>query len=239
MLKHFSLFLVVMSTLIFEAKAEDAKYAPISDYKKETIQQFTILIHSEIANHPADEKRMLVELEKQLKAIHKVVPKPIIAKLKKVRIWVEWENKPKCAACFHPSPTWLKEKGYNPEKVRNIEISNVRNFVNWTRKAQPWMVLHELAHAHHFLNLGANNKDILAAYEHAMTRKQYENVEHVNGKKEHAYAMNNHKEYFAEISEAYFGKNDFYPFNSAELQKHDPLGYQLMVKSWGEPRKIE
>ena len=38
--------------------------------------------------------------------------------------------------------------------------------------------------------------------------------------------------YFAELSEAYFGTNDFYPFVRAELKEHDPRGYALMEKAW-------
>ena len=44
----------------------------------------------------------------------------------------------------------------------------------------------------------------------------------------------NQMEYFAELSEAYFYRNDFYPFLNAELKQHDPVGYALMVELWGE-----
>jgi hypothetical protein len=46
----------------------------------------------------------------------------------------------------------------------------------------------------------------------------------------------NPKEYFAELSEAYFGKNDFYPFVRGELKVHDPVGYRLMEEAWGKLR---
>ena len=42
---------------------------------------------------------------------------------------------------------------------------------------------------------------------------------------------------FAELSEAYFGRNDFYPFTRKELEKHDPAGYRLMRETWGDPRE--
>jgi len=45
---------------------------------------------------------------------------------------------------------------------------------------------------------------------------------------------NNHKEYFAELSEAYFGTNDMYPFVRAELMKHDPEAHALLKKLWGQ-----
>ena len=43
------------------------------------------------------------------------------------------------------------------------------------------------------------------------------------------YAATNHKEYFAEATEAYFYKNDFYPFVRGELKKRaasvNPIGF--------------
>ena len=37
---------------------------------------------------------------------------------------------------------------------------------------------------------------------------------------------------FAEISEAYFGTNDFYPFTRAELAAYDPVGYAMLEQVW-------
>ena len=42
--------------------------------------------------------------------------------------------------------------------------------------------------------------------------------------------------YFGDLTEAYFGKNDFFPFNREDLKKYDPTGYRLMQDVWGQPR---
>ena len=47
--------------------------------------------------------------------------------------------------------------------------------------------------------------------------------------------MTNRQEYFAETSEAFFGENDFYPFNRTELQKHDPQIFRLLQRVWLAP----
>ena len=39
-------------------------------------------------------------------------------------------------------------------------------------------------------------------------------------------------EYFAELSESYFGTNDFYPFIRAELKVHDPRGFEVLKAAW-------
>jgi len=46
-----------------------------------------------------------------------------------------------------------------------------------------------------------------------------------------AYAMNDAKEYFAEETEAFFGRNDFYPFTREELKKHDPSHVRLALQA--------
>jgi hypothetical protein len=45
--------------------------------------------------------------------------------------------------------------------------------------------------------------------------------------------MVNPKEYFAETSEAFFSRNDFFPFDKAELAKADPRMTELLAKLWG------
>ena len=45
--------------------------------------------------------------------------------------------------------------------------------------------------------------------------------------------MTNPMEYFAESTEAFFSRNDFFPFTRDELKQHDPEMEQLLVKLWG------
>ena len=98
------------------------------------------------------------------------------------------------------------------------------------------MVLHELAHAYHDQIIGFDEPQILAAFESAKTAGLYEEVLLFTGRKVKHYALTNHKEYFAESTEAYFGVNDFFPFVRAELKEHDPRTYQLMESIWGKIR---
>ena len=177
---------------------------------------------------------MRKELESQLAAIVREMPGKRLPALRKVWIWVEWKKQKNGAAEFHPSAQWLKSHGYNPDKAGHIELSNTRHFVEWSRAAQPWMVLHELAHAYHHLVLGDDYKAIEAAYKHAVDEKLYESVAYCGGGKQKAYALTNAKEYFAELSEAYFGRNDFYPFVRSDLKKYDPQGFRLMEQIWGK-----
>jgi hypothetical protein len=44
--------------------------------------------------------------------------------------------------------------------------------------------------------------------------------------------MTNAQEYFAEGTESYFGRNDFYPFNRKELKEADPELFGIMQDVW-------
>jgi hypothetical protein len=231
--------LILISASAGRAFSQEKPFAPTSTYKRESFQGITILINPEVLAHPKEAAEMRRELKSQLGAIVRVVPAKSMSALQKVWIWVEWEKKKNGAAEFHPSADWLKQNGYNPQKAGHIELSNARNFVAWSRDAQPWMLLHEFAHAYHHFVLGDSHAGIEAAYKHAVEQKLYESVAYRDGSRQKAYALTNAKEYFAELSEAYFGKNDFYPFTRDELKKHDPVGYDLMVKTWGKPRIAE
>lgn len=205
---------------------------PLSAYAQRRIMGFTVLIHRQVLAHSTEMAEALQELEKQIRQIIRAAPPEPLRELRRVRIWLEWENNPHGAAEYHPSSKWLREHGYNPEKAGNVEINNARNFVRWSRGEQPWMLLHELAHAYHHQVLGYENRMVLIAYRHAMQRGLYEQVEYIRGGKQKAYATTNVQEYFAELSEAYFGKNDFYPFTREELARHDPVGYRMIERAW-------
>ncbi len=125
---------------------------------------------------------------------------------------------------YAPSLGW-RHRG--PERGKFIECS---------RDDQPWALMHEMAHAYQLCIFGEDHPAVHRAYRKAMDGGPYESVAHVHGGTRKAYAATNDKEYFADRTEAYFGKNDFFPFTRADLKQYDPTGYQLMHEVWGQPR---
>lgn len=216
-----------------------ASFLPTLLYKHESIRGFAVFIHPEVLEHSLEASELRKELDGQLAALKSVAPPDALAFLKQVPIWVEWENRREGAAEFHVSVIWLKANGYNPDKAGGIEINNTRNFVDWSRHGQPWMILHELSHAYYDQVLAWRWNEVAAAYEQAVTDGLYDPVAHVDGGQYRAYALTNQSEYFAELSEAYFGKNDFFPFTRDELEEYDPRGFQLMLGTWGELQATE
>ena len=97
----------------------------------------------------------------------------------------------------------------------------------------PAVILHELAHAYHDQCLGFDDPAIIEVYDKAMAAGIYEDVLLYNGQRVRHYGATNHKEYFAEGTEAYFYRNDFYPFVAAELKEYDPALYDFLAEIWG------
>ena len=208
------------------------KYAPTSDYSVQKIEGFKVFVNNELlSEHEKLAEDVLRLLKYQLYQITRRVSDQALEKLRRVPIWVEYKAPRHPCMCYHPSRRWLKNNNFNPEKERSVEIANAGNFLTWTID-QPWMVLHELAHAYHHNVLGYDNPEVRAAYNNAVKSKKYESVMHINGSKRRAYALNNDQEYFAESSEAFLGTNDFYPFVRSELKQHDPDMYRLLRKRW-------
>ena len=46
------------------------------------------------------------------------------------------------------------------------------------------------------------------------------------------YGLTDQKEFFAEMTESYFGSNDFYPFVTGELKQAEPEITKLLEKIW-------
>jgi hypothetical protein len=178
-------------------------------------------------------------LRQQLREISEKVPAAAVEKLRQVTLWFLPQYSNSIAkAEYHPGIEWLRAHNRNPEMVKGVEFTNVDIFEAETRR-MPNFTLHELAHAFHdrFLADGFENKAIKAAFDQAKASGTYEKVQRWNGDgraptKERAYAMTNPMEYFAETTEAFFSRNDFFPFTRRELKSHDPEMYELLGKLW-------
>lgn len=184
--------------------------------------------------------RTKAELTRQLQNIVRVVPDEPLRKLREVTIWIHKKSPETPCMAYHPGAEWLRQHKMEPEMAKAIEIGNTQAFVSWTYE-QPWMVLHELAHAYHdrFLDQGFENPDVKSGYERIKASNKYESVVHWSGGEAKHYALTNQMEYFAETTESYFGTNDFYPFVRAELMRFDPETFKLMEKIWGPRFKRE
>ncbi len=184
--------------------------------------------------HDALGARALKLLEAKLTDITFVVAEEHLAKLRTVPIVLDLTHGKLRAMQYHPSPEWLEEHGYARDLAKCVHICEAGAFVAPRQvHEQPWDVMHELAHAYHDQVLGFDEARIAAAYEQFQQSGHGDSVLHIAGRRVRHYALTDPKEFFAEITEAYFGMNDFYPFNRAELMTAEPEIYNLLQTVWG------
>jgi hypothetical protein len=203
-------------------------------YSERRVRGWLVKVNKELlaAKHEKVLSETMELLDQQLYGVTRVVPAAALEKLRRVPLWIERAHPRHPCMCYHTSKEWLRQHHMNPNKAGAVEIANVRNFLAWTHD-QPWMVLHELAHAYHDQVLGFDHAGVRACYDQAMRDKLYDSVLHIRGRKVRHYACTNPQEYFAELTESYFGTNDFFPFVRAELKRHDARGYAEIEKVWG------
>lgn len=214
---------------IFSGETVQAQTA--ENYELLQVEGWTVRVQDSLADHPRRAQGLAL-LHSKLTKIRKTLPGRAVRKLRQVTIWVS-ENSDRGAA-YHPSAEWLQTNGRVPEMARSVEIQNFDDFIDWSG-IQPWMVLHELAHAwhHRFLPGGYDHPAILSAYKSAVKRGRYKRVLYHDGSRQRAYALNNEMEFFAEVTEAYFGRNDFQPFNRRQLKGFDSTAYRMVERAWG------
>jgi len=176
-------------------------------------------------------------LQAKLRDIDSVVGKERLKPLKSVNIILDLTHGSLGSMQYHPSPDWLEEHGYSREMAKCVHIPQAADFAR-TRQIneQPWVVLHELAHAYHDQIIGFDHPGIRQAYEKFKQSGHGDRVLLFDGTYTRHYALTDPQEFFAEFTESYFGLNDFFPFNRAELKTAEPEIYELMFEIWGPVR---
>lgn len=225
--------LVALGAEANEQKAE--KPDPVSAYHQKHIRGWNIYVHKNLLLEEQEAGDAVLELiDVQLYEIQRRLPAHAVTTLQKIPIWVESDNtQADPCACYHVSADWLSDNGFLRDKAKAVEITSAETFLAWT-KQQPYMLLHELSHGYHDKVFGYDDARIVEAYRQAKKSGKYDKVLCVDGSEKKHYAIEDEKEYFSELTEAYFGTNDFFPFVKPELKEHDPEGFRLIEMLWNE-----
>jgi hypothetical protein len=207
-----------------------------SELLHEKIEGFGVYVDArDEAISPRECREIKALLKEKLAEINAMVSPKLLAEFHKFPITIR-----RAAARSSMAYDWRTEMNsvLRQGKWQGLMIRNWYEFLRTKREDQPLGLLHEFAHAYHHRVLGGDSHaGIAAAYKNAMERGLYEKVKRRNSTDQKAYATTDAREYFCEITEAWFGYNDFYPFDEKDLLKHDPVGAELMKDVWGEPRQ--
>ena len=224
-----------LATTLLSGPDKEPFYQPV----KKDIEGWRIAVDPELLkakNKPVAD-RAFKALANHLQRVKFILPEAKVKKLQKLPIRLELNNPRLGNMQYHPSVSWLRANRHDPALVKHVHIPRAKALYDrgmWAK--HPYVVMHELAHAYHDQVLSFDNKEIIEAYKAAKEAGIYEKVMLYTGSTVRHYGLNNHKEYFAESTEAYLGVNDFYPFVRGELKKHDPRMYKIMEKVWGPVR---
>jgi hypothetical protein len=227
-----------MIRLLAPPPKKDADPAKPTSHTDRKIEGWTVRVDDRLLQAPNDGlgTRALRFLEAKLADINAVVPKDKLIKLHAVTIVLDLTHGKLDTMQYHPDAGWLKANGYSPDLAKCVHIPRAADLPTKRNiNEQPWVILHELAHAYHDQVLGFDEPRIREAYENYKKSGRGEKTLLYDGSRVKHYALTNHKEFFAEMTEAYFGVNDFFPFNRAELKEAEPEIYDLMVRVWEAP----
>jgi alpha-L-fucosidase 2 len=203
------------------------------------VEGWTLRVDDRLLQPPNRELgvRVLKALEAKLADIEAVVQADRLAKLQAVTIVLDLSHGKLNAMQYHPDADWLEEHGYARDLLQCVHIPVAAHLLSPRQvREQPWVVLHELAHAYHDRVLGFDEVRIRDAYERFKMSGHGDAALSIDGKRGRHYALKDHKEFFAEMTEAYFGANDSYPFNRAELMTAEPEIHKLLETLWGPVR---
>jgi hypothetical protein len=203
------------------------------DYERKNIRSFPVYVAPEFNKHdPLLLEQCLQVLESNAKRIQEVLPPAAWKKISGVPIWLEYERDKSYGGAYFGSQEWLIANGLSGAKAKSIQFQ--RSLAVMVGSVQN-PLMHEIAHAYHDLVLTSFYEPIFAAYRSAQLSGRYNAVRHSSGRFEIAYAMKNHREFFAELSEAYFGTSDFFPFTREDLKEFDPASYRAISNAWVRP----
>jgi hypothetical protein len=179
-------------------------------------------------------ERAVKLLTARLIAITMVVPDKALARLRAITIELDLDYADLRSMQYHPSADWLKEHGYREALAKCVHIPVAEEFLSpFENHRMPWVVLHELAHGYHDQVLGFNEPRVKALWEKFRDSGNYKCVLNSPGNSREHYGVTDPQEFFAEMTESYFGSNDFYPFVAGELKQAEPEIFNLLAEIWG------
>lgn len=220
---------VLFLTFIF--LISNACYA--NTYKKLNIEGNDVYLNSDLQKKGLKSTNTVNLLRSQLKAIYRNTPRKHHPFFKTIKIWIEDKTQNIHKLVYYPSGGNVHGVGKDPRKARSIVIHNAESYLA-TARYQPWILLHEFSHAYFHQILKGRFPPLNDAYNNAVKTGLYKKIKKNDGTVTDSYALTNHREYFAELTESYFGKNNFFPFTRQQLKKYDPAGFTAIKEAWNK-----
>lgn len=214
-------------------KAPGIRFDPV----RKKIEGWTVHVDPAMlrGEHAKSGARALSMLGNHLERIAILLPADKLKTMQGLEIWIEHHHPTLGNMQYHPGSGWLKDHGHDPRLHKMVHIPRAAALLSRQQILKhPAVILHELAHSYHDQVLGFDHAKIKDAYQRSMAAGKYKEVLLYTGQTVKHYGTTNEKEFFAEGTEAYFYRNDFFPFVAAELEVYDPNFFQVLEEIWGK-----
>src|SRR5437868_8902222 len=161
---------VVLAALPQFILAEDKPKEPAkpTSHTDRKIEGWTVRVDDRLLKAPDDVlgTRALRFLENKLSDITVVVPADKLKKLQAVTIVLDLTHGNLGPMQYHPDHGWLKANGYSADLEKCVHLPRAADVATARNtREQPWVILHELAHAYHDQVLDFEEPRIKEAYE--------------------------------------------------------------------------
>jgi hypothetical protein len=207
--------------------------APPSGWKRLQLGTNEVFLSPKLQASEAAAGRSLAFLSDRLREIDRLIPAFAKPAMGRVKFWLDLDEQGGSQAFYATRPFATSYRNFQAPMYQGIVVPNVVEFIERSFPHQPMVILHELAHAFHHQVLGTWNGELRAVFDTAKARGLYRNIPGWNGTVlSVGHAMVDEYEYFAELSEALFGRNDQYPFDARDLETYDPAGTRLVDRAW-------
>lgn len=211
---------------------DDSSRRPLV-HERHEMAWWTIYVECLVYDTPGLAERIVGYVHEQMELAADLLPHSSIGTLRHTPIWIDVSfNDPENMAIY-------MEDIQNPGSVDLPYVNGIRVSVDAIEEELEYEVpegfaIHELAHAWHCMAYDPcwSATRVMSAYAAAMSDDLYDSVAYLYGDDERAYAATDDAEYFAELSEAWFDSNDYFPFNRADVLAHDPVGAKAIEGSW-------
>jgi hypothetical protein len=244
MSKH--LVLIAATLLLIGCKVEPLKITRTKtsvsngltfNYMVENVSGWDVIVEDTIwLERPKLTREILETVYQSLSQIALTLPENAVEHLRLIPIYITDTKSSGRAAHVHRSEGWLRAHGEDEEKVDAVDVCDpdlLRPYLN----DQPWMILHELTHAFEQRFSTAEERDQLRQlHQQVKDAGKYGQVPYLHGMRQ-SYAATDPHEYLAESSEAYWGRNDFFPFDREDLKKYDSNMYEFVEEFWTRKRE--
>lgn len=202
-------------------------------FRQRTFNGFNVFVHHATTDNvsEADLGRVLDRLRAEIAHTTYALPPAALEKLRAI---------PTLIGDFRDFCGWGCYTGDIVITVPTISELN-DYYKRWADMPVAWF-MHELAHGYHhrYLEGSWENACIRNAYQDAFAKYGQQKflrsttwfTAYHQPVRETHYGMKNHHEFFAVFSVAYYGHDDWYPFNRAEFVDWDPTMAKLIRNLW-------